>query len=136
MGVLTDYFAANEEELGGAGARGVPENVARVDAKGFGVIPFGQLAKRLLGKGDGVDPGEPLLHGDDFEWFVQRITPTMAAAVGTMTDADIASHAEALSGTDDLDWPEDLTRDLLARLRALAVDAKRKKRDLYLWCST
>lgn len=135
MGVLTDYFAANAAELAKADERGVPEKVAKVDAKGFGVIPFGQLAKRLLGKGGGVEPGQPLLHGDGYEWFVQRIVPEMGAALAAMTAGEIAKHAGALAGTDDLQWSEELTIEVLARLRELAKKAKKGKRDLYLWCS-
>lgn len=52
-----------------------------------------------------------------------------------MTDEGIAMHAKALAGTDDLDWSEELTREVLGQLRAIAAAAKQGKRELYLWCS-
>ena len=133
---LCDYFLATDAELSSLAESGSPsDGLTRVDAKGFDVLPIEALAKRL-GVGRAAAEGKPDIHSDDFEWFVQRLTTGMVAALASQSDAACAEHARALTEAGVTDWdPSDLG-DLLRELSAMARRTEPEGRSLFMWIST
>lgn len=133
---LCEYFVADSTELESVAAQGSPtDGLTVVDAKGFDMIPIEALAKRLTVH-RAVDEGEPIIHGNDFEWFAQRLTTPMLEALSGLAAGDLAAHAEALAQTPNLKWPADQLTKLLGALAEMARGAKASRKDLYMWVST
>lgn len=132
---LCDYFIASAAELETVGSEGVPKKLLRVDAKGFDMVPIEALAKRLKVKA-AVDPGEPIVHGDDFEWFAQRLTAPMLDALSGLDEASTSKHGKAIAGIPELGWSPEQAQKLLRELVVLAKAAKTKKKAMYMWVST
>lgn len=136
MGILSDYFVASKAELSTiAEDRALPESLKRIDAKGFGFMALDVWATMLEVEGKALEPGEPVVSGDDFEWFVQRLRKESVTAIATVTDADLKKHVKALSKNELVEVGPTLGA-LLAELRVLAQSAIASKRDMYLWTST
>jgi hypothetical protein len=132
---LCDYLLANEEELASLSEAGNPYDLTRVDAKGFDILAIEALAKRL-GVPSATPDGPPEVHGEDFEWFVQALTPPMVTALAGIADEDREQHAQALAAADVTDWdPGDLVR-LLGDLRDMARRAGPEARGMFMWMST
>jgi hypothetical protein len=136
MGILSDYFVASEEELLGVSARGVPKGLPRVEAKGFGLIPLNSLSESFGVGDEGLEAGEPIHSGDDYAWFVQKLTAEMVDALAALTDAAVPKTSNAMSATEEVDWEPKEVATLLEDLRALALGAKKAKKAMYLWTST
>lgn len=133
MGILSDYFVASEKELLTVSAAGVPKNLPRVGAKGFGMIPLNSLSEALGAGKEGVEQGDPVHSGDDYAWFVQKLTGRMVDALAALTDAELPKTSQALSATEEVDWEPNEVETLLRELRALALQSKKA---MYLWTST
>jgi hypothetical protein len=131
MGVLSDYFVAGADDLGKVGSDGkLPKAWPRIDCKGFGVIPLEALAKRLKAKG--FEDGEPPAHGEDYEWLVMQLTPSLVKALAKLSKEDIAKHAAPLAKIEELGWSVKDTQRVLVDLNGLAKKAGDKK-NVYLW---
>lgn len=130
---LCDYLLANEDELASFAETG--DQLTRVDAKGFDILALEALAERL-GVKKATPPGQPEVHGEDFEWFLQSLTPSMVTALAGLEGADCEQHARALREADVSDWDQgDLAR-LLGDLRAMARRAQPESRRMFMWMST
>jgi HAMP domain-containing protein len=128
---LCEYFLASAAELKAVAESGSPdERLTKVDAKGFDVIAIEALAKRLRVK-KAVDEGEPIVHGEGFEWFAQRVTEPMQHALEKLSAKDIAGHAKALAK--EVDWSATEISKLLTTLSEMAVSAKKQRKSLYMW---
>ena len=141
MGVLTDYFAADDD----AAAAGVIDRGSRpydtVDAKGIDpIVQMGTLEVLLAG-GD-LDalitaPGRVLAVRDGGQRLVCTVTDTLAAALARATDEDLQRVAGPWSQTEEF-WggvgPEDLM-PFLRDMAGLASRARDRGRRLYCWVS-
>ncbi len=107
-----------------------------MDAKGFGLIPLGSLSEMLGAGKEGLEPGEPILSGDDYAWFVQKLTAPMVEALAALTDAALPKTSQAMAATEEVDWEPKEVEALLNGLRALALQSKKAKKAMYLWTST
>lgn len=130
---LCDYLLANEEELASFGETVDP--LTRVDAKGFDIVALDALAKRLAVP-QATPPGPPKVHGEDYEWFLKPLTPSMVAALAALEAADCEQHARALREAEGSDWDQDDLARLLGDLRDLARRTTPEVRGMYLWMST
>lgn len=130
MGILTDYFVASPAQLD-AIRGGAPDGKSRIDAKGFGTVPCEALGKALGVKA--LVPGEPAVHGDDFEWFIIPLTDAMVAALAAMTDAEVASHGAMLAKRPEVKASEGVAQAFVGELRALANRGVKAKKGMYLY---
>jgi hypothetical protein len=134
MGVLSDYFIAGADDLEAVGADGeLPEAWPRIDAKGFGIVPLEELAKRLKTKA-ALANGDPPVHGEDYEWVVMQLTPAFVKALAKLSKPDIAKLAPSMAKIEELGWPVKDTARVIEGLNGLAKKAGKK--NLYLWTST
>jgi len=133
MGVLSDYFLATPDDLTTIEGD-IPKKWPRCEAKGFGVVPFEQLGKRL--KATAFEKGEPPAHGEEYEWVVMAVTETMVAALAALSDAGVKTHGAAMAKTEEVGWKEADGRAIVGELRELAKKAGKAKKRMYLWTST
>ncbi len=132
MGVLCDYFIAAPTELDGVTEGALPEGWPRLDAKGFSVVPLDALGARLGARA--TEAGPPVLHGDDYAWFVSPLTADMVTALAQLSDEEVASHAAALAPIPELGWKPAEAERVISGLAHLARGAGDRR--MYLWMST
>jgi hypothetical protein len=131
---LTDFFLSTEKAVTKIGAKGVPDSLPRFQTKDFHVVQLERLGE-MLGSGGGVDDGEPIVHGDDFEWMVMGVSDPLVRAMASLSDDDAKKHGMAIARTDELHWPATDGIKVLLELRELAKHAKDGTR-LWVWVST
>jgi hypothetical protein len=88
----------------------------------------------MLGTG-AVDDGEPIVHGDDFEWMVMGVSDDLAQAIAKLSDDDAKKHGVAIARIDELHWPATDGIKVLLEIRELAKHVKDGTR-LWVWVST
>ena len=131
---LCDYFVASSAELQTVRAEGVSAKLLKVEAKGFDMVPIAALAHRL-DVAHAVDPGKPFIHGEDFEWFVQRLTTPMLDALSGLDADAVAKHGSAVAKIPELEWRPKDVQALLRSLVTLANAAKKANKSMHMWVS-
>ena len=124
---LTDFFVGTDADAAKV-ANGVPKSFPRHESKDVFDVPLAKLAKMLKAGKDGLEPGEPAHHGDEFEWYVGTLTKKLTAALAALSEADVKKHGAALAKIEELGWSEKDGRTLVAALRDLAKKTDAKKR--------
>ncbi|ETK33131.1 hypothetical protein [Microbispora sp. ATCC PTA-5024] len=130
MGVLVDYFAADEKSVrrpemahGPAGA-GLPY----VDCKGW-LDGLDGLAAELTSGDPGEFGAEETVAGPgDDDWLIIRVSPDVVAALAAVGD-------ERLDGYADDELLDEFERKRLFELRDLTCEAVRSGMDVYCWMS-
>jgi hypothetical protein len=132
MGILSDYFIASDSEIEAFDQR-VPDAWPTVEGKGFGLMPLRGLAKEL--GVDALEDGEPKIHGESFEWFVQKLLPPFVVALAKLTPAEIEKHSVLLSKHESAKGMPAHAKRFLDGLVGLAKKAGTKK-SVYVYTST
>ncbi|WP_203758032.1 hypothetical protein [Cellulomonas chitinilytica] len=104
------------------------------------VVQMGELEAVLTGRphDHAVQGSDVIASVDDGGCLVVRLTPTLVAALADAAGSDLSDVATRWSQTEEF-WGEGdplVLTDLVARLAALARDARDEGAGLYCWVST
>lgn len=142
MGILVDVVIAEEAEAGALAQHEAPLQRWRgTEVKGLDPVKVGTLLGIVCEEpvdDDLADEFAPLAEGSEDGPWVFAIPERLVDALAELPAAAVTGVARVWAGTDELRadrWSKGSAEQVVAKLSALAADARREGKQLLAWMS-